>query len=497
MKLISAIFLFYFILNPVLAQVFTPNDGNWASKDTSIADTPEGDLMVRTGDIDNMGFGWPSGFDPFSGFNTPSHSFPWTVDTTDPGGTDRIMVVSSYVGTPPSGRDGYTNSTSRPGNAVDGVVLNFTFQGQIEAAYLYAFLDDFQAPVWHANYQVMLDSIRVPFYEGLVNSLVQTGPIGKIVKLPIPSSLLYLLNDGKLELKFDDVSTGAGDGFSIDFVKLVINPVILEGSCLVKGTVTELSSGLPIAGVRVMVNGLDSAFTDAAGKYRIPAIHPGILFVQTYKQGFGAETATLILSQADSAIRDFALKTGAPQLVYHFPEDNAVSMDTSVHLKMVFSRSMNLQSFSALTFILSDGEKNVGGTYSASGDTLIFSPDTLLWGKTYLATAIIGLRSTDNISLDRNYSFSFSTFDPSSSRKLMLPSSLMAAYLPSRGLFQVSGITAGCLLSVYDSEGKLVLQESNASAEHLLDLSCHSPGIYILRAQKENSCSQIRLMLRP
>jgi hypothetical protein len=497
MKFISATFLFYFFLNPVFAQIFTLNDGNWASKDTSIFDTPEGDLMVRTGDIDNMGFGWPSGFDPFSGFNTPSHSFPWPIDTTDPAGTDRIMVVSSYVGTPPSGRDGYTNTTTRPGNAVDGVVLNFSFPGQIEAAYLYAFLDDFQAPVWHANYQVMLDSIRVPFYEGLVNSLVQTGPIGKIVKLPIPSNLLYLLNDGKLELKFDDVSTGAGDGFSIDFVKLVINPIILEGSCLVKGTITSLSNGLPLAGVRVMVNGLDSAFTDAAGKYRIPAIHPGILFIQTYKQGFGAETASLILSQSDSATRDFALKADAPQLVYHFPEDNAVSVDTSVHLKMVFSRPMNLQSFSALSFILSDGVRNVGGTYSANGDTLIFSPDTLLWGKTYLATAIIGLRSTDNVSLDRNYSFSFSTFDPSYKKKSISLGSLLAAYLPSRGLFQLSAIAAGSLLSVYDSDGKLVLQESCDSGEHLLDLSCHSPGIYFLRAQNGNRFSQVRLMLRP
>jgi len=88
------------------SRVVSPNDGNWASKDTSIANMPEGELMVRTGDIDNMGFGWPSGFNPFSGINTPSHSFPWLSDTTDPDGTDRIMVVSSYNGNPPAGQDG-------------------------------------------------------------------------------------------------------------------------------------------------------------------------------------------------------------------------------------------------------------------------------------------------------------------------------------------------------------------------------------------------------
>ncbi len=39
---------------------------------------PEADLVVRTGDINNLGFGWPAGFDPFSGESTPPHPFPWT-----------------------------------------------------------------------------------------------------------------------------------------------------------------------------------------------------------------------------------------------------------------------------------------------------------------------------------------------------------------------------------------------------------------------------------
>ena len=40
------------------------------------------------------------------------------------------------------------------------------------------FLDDFQAPVWHAHYQVTLNGTRIPTFEAAVNSLEQTGPTG-------------------------------------------------------------------------------------------------------------------------------------------------------------------------------------------------------------------------------------------------------------------------------------------------------------------------------
>ncbi|MDD1760295.1 MAG: hypothetical protein LUQ44_06785, partial [Methanothrix sp.] len=113
--------------------------------------------MVRTGDIDNLNFGWPEGFDPFSGQSTPAHSYPWTIDQNDPSGTDRIFVVSSYNGTPPRGSEGYTSSTSRPDNSVQPIDLSFDAKGiEIHSAIMQMFVDDFQAPVFGANYQVKL-----------------------------------------------------------------------------------------------------------------------------------------------------------------------------------------------------------------------------------------------------------------------------------------------------------------------------------------------------
>lgn len=90
-------------VNVATAQT-TPTDGDWSFQYVILTNTPEAALMVRVGDIDNLGFGWPAGFDPFSGNSTPVHAFPWAVDPADTPGTDRIMVVTSfdYTGNPPS-----------------------------------------------------------------------------------------------------------------------------------------------------------------------------------------------------------------------------------------------------------------------------------------------------------------------------------------------------------------------------------------------------------
>jgi hypothetical protein len=485
------IFLFSWKAN---SQIITVNDGNWSSMDTSIANTPEGDLMVRTGDIDNMGFGWPSGFNPFSGANTPSHSFPWAVDTTNPAGTDRIMVVSSYNGNPPGGQDGYTGSTSRPGNAVEGVRLNFSFSGSVTSAYLYAFLDDFQAPVWGASYQVTLDSIRVPLYEALVNSLVQTGPIGKILKMPVPDNLLYLLNDGKLEIKFDDLTTGAGDGYSIDFIKLIINPVNLAGTCVVKGNVTALPGGAPVPGVKITINDLDSTLTDQSGNYRLAGIHPGILLIETYKEGYSAEVAVVMVTENDSLIKDFVITSGAPTLVYNFPQDNAILVPVDSRLKMLFSLPMNPSTFSSGTFILSNGLNSIPGVYSSSGDTLIFIPDTLETGHTYLATATKGLKSAGNIGLDRNYTFRFSTFNPAGVSVRGHKPSIFVTYDDASALIRISGLKAGDLISVSDLLGKPTYSARISSDFLELNADCLPGGVYFLRSEGKFNFSGLRII---
>ena len=80
----------------VFAQRTTENDGDWSKQYLVLRNTAEADLMIRVGDIDNLGFGFDADFNPFSGRSTWSHAFPWEVNKSDAKGTDRIMVPSSY-----------------------------------------------------------------------------------------------------------------------------------------------------------------------------------------------------------------------------------------------------------------------------------------------------------------------------------------------------------------------------------------------------------------
>jgi hypothetical protein len=290
----------------------TPNDGDWAAQKVIKKNTPEAQLMVRAGDIDNLGFGWPSGFDPFSGRSTPFHPYPWTTNPLDAGGTDRIMVVSSYVygAKAPCGSDGYTAHTSRPGNQVIPITLSYAAQIQgmtISSAALQIFVDDFQAPRFCSSYQVTINGVRISMLEAVINSLLQTGPIGKLITVAIPEEHLDLVRTGKISIKFDDATTGAGDGYAIDFVKLLINPVGFAKTGKITGTVTDAATNAPIARCPVTASGSVAATTDTDGSYTLNAVPAGSVAVQASQAGYEKETKTVDLVVDETETVDFAL----------------------------------------------------------------------------------------------------------------------------------------------------------------------------------------------
>ncbi len=287
---------------------FTSPDGDWSATEAVLTNTPEAALMVRVGDIDNLGFGWPSGFDPFSGNSAPVHAFPWTVNTNDPAGTDRIMVVSSYTGSPPHGQDGYTSSTSRPGNNVQPITLSYSLGSQtVGSAALQIFVDDFQAPVWGAAYQVTLNGQRAPFLESIINSLVQTGPIGKMITAALPAEFLPLVQTGQLVLLFDDPTTGAGDGYAIDFVKLLINVNGFTQSGTIKGTVVDEASQSPLSGVQIKTQGLSSTTTGADGSYTLTNVVAGLVSVTASLPDYAPQIKSTDLVAGQTNQFDFTL----------------------------------------------------------------------------------------------------------------------------------------------------------------------------------------------
>ncbi len=289
------LFGFAVFLRVAIAATITTTDGNWSATQVVLKNTPEAALMARVGDIDNLGFGFPQNFDPFSGSSTPGHAFPWAVNPDDPAGTDRIMVITSYNGPPPRGADGYTQSTIRPGNAVQPITLQFDAQGLtvIDAAFQ-IFVDDFQAPSWGAVYTVTLNDQSFPELEAIINSLVQTGPIGKLISVPVPPRLLSQIATGRVVLKIDDLTTGAGDGYAIDFVKLLVNRVGVLPVGTITGTVNDATSHLPIPGATVRAFDRE-AVSDAKGEYTITGVPAGLAFVEASASGYQTKSRTVDL----------------------------------------------------------------------------------------------------------------------------------------------------------------------------------------------------------
>ncbi len=314
-------FFLIFSLTEVQSQV-TETEGDWSERFAVLYDTPEAELMVRVGDIDNLGFGWPEGYNPFSGEVARSHPFPWTADPEEPEGTDRIMVITSYQGNPPAGRDGYTSGTSRPENSVRPVVLDFD-PGSIivENASLQMFIDDFQAPLWRANYTVTLNSEPFVEMQPLINELLQTGPVGKLVTISIPPRFLPMIQSGHVEILFDDLLTGAGDGYAIDFVKLLVNVKNFEQRGAVSGRVLSNLTGSPISGAEVTA--LDQTVsTEVDGTFVINDVPAGLVYITASAQGYdtSGQHVEVEISQTTENV-ELRLNPGASDLnIFHAVE---------------------------------------------------------------------------------------------------------------------------------------------------------------------------------
>ncbi|PVW17212.1 OmpA family protein [Marixanthomonas spongiae] len=267
----------------------------------------QADIEIRVGDIDNLGFGWSEGFDPFCGKNTKKHKYPWDIDPKDPPGTDKIILGSGYKG---KGRsDGYAARTKRPDNAPTPITIEYDKVNiPIKNVIIQLFADDFQAPVWGSSFQFSVDGKRLPYVEKVLNSLKQTGPIGKLVNLGILPEDIALFADGKVEILIDDPLTGAGDGFAIDFVNVLINP---KGNYECTGTVYGVvldEQRNPVQNVSVNTNALAETLSDAEGKFNFQDIPVGLISVNGNKSGYESANVVVELNKDDKKRVELILK---------------------------------------------------------------------------------------------------------------------------------------------------------------------------------------------
>jgi len=333
--------------SPVAAAPITPAAANgdrahdWALKYERTVNGPEADLVVRTGDVNNLGFGWPAGFDPFSGKSTPVHRFPWTPQPGEPDGTDRIMLGSAVdpaeelrdpVAYNRLESDGYSGILSdcamktppckeHQDSLPQPITLPVgSFPGKTDAVMLQIFVDDFQAARFHSHFQVSLNGTRIPGFEEAVNALDQTGPIGKLITMRLLPEYWPLLKSGEVKLLIDDPATKVRDGYAVDFARILVNPHEFKYQVSVEITVRDVDKRTPIALADVSA-ALVSAVTDGAGKCELKGIPAGLVVATAAAPGYDANSVPVDLPAGEAARAEIQL---------HRHEENAAALERSI-----------------------------------------------------------------------------------------------------------------------------------------------------------------------
>jgi len=288
-KITSLILALLMVLSLVPAFAASDaNNGDWSAKTVTRKNTAEAELMVRVGDIDALndyGDVDETGYNPFSAANQLSHSYPWPKDGADPAGTDRIFVGSKWSGESCDGYCGdyisYKNGDDTENAYGDGaleITMSYDAAGiSVKNALLQLCIDDFQALSWESNFTVKLNGKDAPFIAELLNHVDQTGPTAYVVSAIIPASFYDDIASGRLVVTIDE-TTGCGDGYAVDFAKLLVNykKDVFQGTFIGR---TEPGATVRLLGTSTTVT------ASSSGGFEFEAV-PGLNAVRASKDGY-------------------------------------------------------------------------------------------------------------------------------------------------------------------------------------------------------------------
>lgn len=271
-------------------------DKDWAKPGAVLKDTLEAEWIVRAGDVDNLGFGWPEGFDPFCGRMTEAHDYPWEPKAGDLPGLDRILLGSKFKPEAAGGcgGDGYSGSFDpKRSKPVPFKLPTTALKGAtVKDAWLQLFIDDFQAPSLCSRFVVTLNGRRFAEAERVLNAIDQSGPVGKLVTIPLPEEFFADLTSKPELVVLVDEAKAVADGFAIDFARLLVNRKRVN-TCKgdVVGQVVDKETEAPVPGARVWLADKTSVVTDAEGSFRLPGVPTGFEVVSASAPGFADGSA--------------------------------------------------------------------------------------------------------------------------------------------------------------------------------------------------------------
>jgi outer membrane protein OmpA-like peptidoglycan-associated protein len=139
-----------------------------------------------------------------------------------------------------------------------------------------------------SKFQFKINGLRFTEGEKMINRVNQGGPIGKLITVRLSTEFLQKLNADSLIIAIDDPTTGQGDGYAIDFVKLLINPkIIYKGK--VQGRIVDADTREPIPNATAMIEDYGMATSDAEGKFTMENIPAGLNIIKGSAAGYSSD----------------------------------------------------------------------------------------------------------------------------------------------------------------------------------------------------------------
>lgn len=285
---------------------YSEEDGYWQQKYVRKSHTPEAEWMIRLGDIDNLGFGFEKNFNPFSGDTTTFHSPPSVLNPNEPQGLDMILLPTSFrkfnqpcIYDVYSSYYGFLKITYKKVNFPIKIPLNLPNTMPITGIKFMLFIDDIQSKASCSKFDVWLNGVKADFIAEELKKL-NLQQQGKLLSFDVPETHFGLFKKDTLELVIDDITTGAGDGFAVDFVKILINPR-KQHSGQISGLITDKNTGKAID--KATLKDQNNIQTESKeGKYVLSGLPLGKNRITVSAANYRTETFTVDVSNTPQQI---------------------------------------------------------------------------------------------------------------------------------------------------------------------------------------------------